>query len=112
MKVGGKQGARPVSFLRESICRSRDRGDQTDLVGDLWRVIAERLRMQNGMLIFSNFLYQRRSDVVSRIIKLVWSKKLNSLSQEVFCAFFWFFFHLPFLLYLVAVISVSWLVYL
>lgn len=30
-------------------------------------LFGERLRMQSGMLIFSNFLYQRSSDVVSRI---------------------------------------------
>lgn len=69
--------------------------------------------MQNGMLIFSNFLYQRSSDVVSRIIKLVWSMKPNSLYlKKFFMLSFGLFLPLPFLLYLVAVISVSWLVHL
>jgi hypothetical protein len=60
MKVGGR-GWEACEFLAVI-----DRA-QPDLVGALWRAIAERLTMQNGMLIFSNFLYQRSSDVVSRI---------------------------------------------
>jgi hypothetical protein len=49
MKVGWREGGKRASFRKNQFLLSR-----RDLVCALWRVIAERLRMQNRMLISSN----------------------------------------------------------